>query len=55
MSPSVRLRLVAVVLLMSAVYAVMVAKDPQVASAISSGYVAIVVTVIVLVNVWKKP
>lgn len=55
MSPSIRLRLVVVILVMSAIYAVMVAKDPAVAGAISSGYVAIVVTVFILVNVWKKP
>jgi hypothetical protein len=55
MTSTTRLRLSAVMIVLSAMYAVTVAKDPQIASAIASGYVAAVVTVFVLVNVWKKP
>jgi hypothetical protein len=34
---------------------VILVKDPEVASAIASGYVAVVLTVIVLVHFWRKP
>lgn len=50
-----RLRVVAGLILLSAVYAVLVKRDPQIASAVSSGYVAILLTTILIINVWKKP
>lgn len=54
MSASYRLLLCGVLILISAVYAVLVAQDPAFAAAIAAGYVAIVVTVILVVNLWKK-
>jgi len=54
MSPSLRLLLCGVLILISAVYAVLVAQDPAVASTVAVGYVALVVTVILIVNLWKK-
>jgi hypothetical protein len=54
MSASLRLFLCGVIILVSAVYAVLVASDPSFASAVASGYVAVVVTVILVVNIWKK-
>lgn len=55
MRPSLRLYLTLVVIIASAAYAVTVTKDPAIASALASGYVALVVTVLVLINFWKKP
>jgi hypothetical protein len=42
-------------ILLSALFAVLVVRDPQVASAISTGYVAVLLTAFVLANIWKKP
>lgn len=55
MTPKVRLILVGGILVMSAAYAVLVEKDPGVAAAVASGYVAILLTVVFLLNTWKKP
>lgn len=55
MTSSTRLRWCAAIIIVSAMYAVLIVKNPQVASAISSGYVAGLLTVFILVNVWKKP
>lgn len=54
MTSETRLKLSGVVILLSALYGVVIAKDPSVASAISSGYIAIVLTILVLNHVWKK-
>lgn len=54
MSASLRLFLCGVLILVSAVYAVLVARNPAFAAAIAAGYVAIVVTVMLIVNLWKK-
>lgn len=54
MSPSLRLLVCGALILLSAVYAVLVARDPTFASAIAVGYVAVVVTAILVVNLWKK-
>jgi len=54
MSASLRLFLCGALILISTVYAVLVARDPATASAIAAGYVALVVTVIFIVNIWKK-
>lgn len=55
MTANSRLLWSAVLIIISAVYAVLVARDPGVASAIAAGYIAILLTVFVLLNVWKKP
>ncbi len=55
MRPSTRLALVIGIILVSAFYAVLVHEDPSVASAIAVGYVALLLTVFILINVWKKP
>lgn len=54
MSPSLRLLICGVIILLSAVYAVLVARDPSFASTVAIGYVAVVVTAILVVNLWKK-
>lgn len=55
MTPRTRLAMLAGVILISAAYALLVKKDPQVASAIASGYVALMVTIFLLVHVWRRP
>lgn len=55
MTPRIRLALIAGILIMSAAYAVLVKKDPGIAAAVASGYVAILLTVFFLLNTWKKP
>lgn len=55
MTSATRLKVCALLIVLSAVYAVLVARDPAIASAIASGYVAAVLTVVVLTTIWKKP
>lgn len=55
MNPSTRLKLSALMIFVSTIYGVVVAQDPDVAEAIALGYIAILLTVFILVNVWKKP
>lgn len=55
MTSNTRLRICVLIIILSAMYAVTVAKDPQLAAAIASGYVAVVLTGIVLTNIWKRP
>lgn len=54
MGPNSRLLLCAAMIVLSAVYGVLVSKDPSLASAISGGYIAVLLTIFVVVNVWKK-
>lgn len=55
MKASFRLALVALIIVGSAIYGLIVAQDPALASAMASGYVAVVLSVFLLVNVWKRP
>lgn len=55
MTPKIRLALIAGVIVLSAAYAVLVTKNPATAAAIASGYIALLATVFILINVWKKP
>lgn len=55
MRPNARLLWVVVMILGSASYGVLVKKDPSVASAIALGYVGLILTIFVLVQVWRKP
>lgn len=50
---STRLSLIAVMLVSSAIYGVVVTQSPQTASAIALGYVAVLLTIFVLVEVWR--
>lgn len=50
-----RLTLSAVMIILSALFAILIDQDPQVASAVALGYVALLLTAFVLANVWKKP
>ncbi len=55
MNRNLRLMVAAAIIIVSAFYAVLVVQNPALASAISSGYVAVLLTSIFVVNVWKKP
>lgn len=55
MTSNARLQMSLLIIMISAAYGVIVAKDPQIASAIASGYVGVILTVLILVNVWKRP
>lgn len=55
MTSNTRLRWVGAILLVSTCYAILVAESPQFAAAISSGYVAVLLTVFIVLNLWKKP
>ena len=54
MNPTIRLRFIAGLILLSAVYALIISESPEVASAVALGYVAIVLTILVALR-WKKP
>jgi hypothetical protein len=54
MKPRTRLSWIAVVIVASAIYAVLVKKDPDVAQAVMLGYVGVLLTIFFLNEVWKK-
>lgn len=55
MRHNTRLALAAIVIIGSAAYAVLVKKDPSLASAIAVGYVALLVTIITAIQIWRRP
>lgn len=55
MGPNARLRACALIIIASAIYAVLVAQNPNLAGAVASGYIALLLTVMFVLNVWKKP
>lgn len=55
MSSSTRLILSVAMIILSAFFAVLITRSPQVASDTATVYVAVLLTVFVLVNTWKKP
>ena len=55
MTLRVRAMLIAFVLIGSAGYAVLVKQDPSTASAVAVGYVAFLVTIITMIQIWRKP
>lgn len=54
MRPSVRLAWCAVMIVGSALYGILVASDPRIASAVALGYVAVLLTIFVANEIWKK-
>lgn len=54
MRPSVRLMWCAVMIVGSALYGILVAADPRIASAVALGYVAVLLTIFVANEIWKK-
>lgn len=55
MTPRLRLWLCAVMILLSAGYAVLVAKNLEIAKAVALGYIGLMLTLLVIVNVWRRP
>lgn len=55
MRANARLLWCAVIIVASALYGLLIVRDPELASAVSTGYVAALLTIIVLINVWRKP
>ena len=55
MTANNRLWVIAGLIILSAGYAVLVKKDPNLAAAVASGYVAILLTVFLVINIWKRP
>lgn len=55
MSPKVRLIWCVVLILGSAIYAFLINWSPRVASDIMLGYIAVVLTLLALVEFWKEP
>jgi len=55
MAPKTRLFWSAVLIVGSIVYGILVAANPRVASAIMLGYIAVLLTIFIVVDVWKKP
>lgn len=54
MLPNTRLILCAVIIVGSLLYGVLVAQEPNTASALMLGYVGILLTLFVATQVWKK-
>jgi len=54
MTPITRLKVSVVVIIVSAAYGILVAENPELATDVWRAYVAGLLTVLVLVNVWKK-
>lgn len=55
MAPKTRLFWVAVIIIGSFVYGIVIVANPRVASAIMLGYIAVLLTIFIVVDVWKKP
>ena len=54
MGPNARLRWSIFMIVFSAIYALLIAKDRDLAEAAAVGYIALLLTVFVIVNIWKK-
>lgn len=54
MGPNTRLRLSAFMIVFSVVYALLITEDRDLAEVVAVGYIALLLTVFVSVNIWKK-
>jgi len=54
MGPNARLRMSIFMIVFSAIYAVLIAENRDLAEALAVGYIALLLTVFVMVNIWKK-
>jgi hypothetical protein len=54
MRPNARMSLAALTIVISAAYGVLIIEKPDTASALMLGYVGLLLTIIVLCNVWKR-
>lgn len=55
MTPATRLKLIVGTLALSTIYALLVGWNIELARAAALGYCALMLTALVLINVWKKP
>jgi uncharacterized membrane protein len=55
MKPSTRLIWCAVIIVGSAIYGLLIAYNPRVATAIMVGYIALLLTILLSIHVWKRP
>lgn len=55
MTPATRGKLIIGLLALSVVYALLVGWNLELARVIAVGYIALMLTVLVIVNIWKKP
>jgi hypothetical protein len=55
MGSNCRLALCGIIIVGSALYSVLVVEDPRLAETLAIGYIAILLTVFTVVNIWKKP
>lgn len=54
MGPNTRLRMSLFMILFSAIYAVLIAEDRDLAEVVAVGYIALLLTVFTITNIWKK-
>lgn len=55
MTPATRGILIIGLLALSSIYALLVGWNIELARAIAAGYIALMLTVLVVINIWKKP
>lgn len=55
MSAVTRLKLSAMLLVLSAIYAVLISENTEVANAVAGGYIFIVLSTITVATFWRKP
>jgi|tagenome__1003787_1003787.scaffolds.fasta_scaffold20513553_2 hypothetical protein len=55
MTAKTRLGWIATIIILSSAYALLVKKDPSIAGAVAVGYIALILTLFLLLNFWKKP
>lgn len=55
MKASTRLALIALIIVGSSLYALLVVQNPNLASAVATGYVAAFLTLFTMINLWRKP
>ncbi len=55
MTPKTRLVWCAVIIVGSALYGLLISYNPRVATAIMVGYIALLLTVLTVIHVWKRP
>lgn len=55
MRPSTRLFWAAVMIFGSSLYGVLIVYNPRVASSIALGYIALILSIFIAIELWKKP
>lgn len=55
MTPANRLWALAVLIILSAAYALLVKKDPALAQVVALGYIAVMLTILIITTCWKRP